>query len=195
MQPGVTLYFVRHGQTGWNSLRRIQGQLDTELNDTGRSQAAGNGQRLLELRSDIATLDYIASPLWRCRETMEIIRDTIGLARDGYAMDDRLKEIHFGTWQGLHWRETEEADPEGAAARRADPYHWRPRGGESYADITARAAAWLDEIERDTVVVSHGGISRALRGHILDLEPAAITELSVRQDKVFVLREGQVDVI
>lgn len=195
MQPGVTLYFVRHGQTGWNSLRRIQGQLDTELNDTGRRQAAGNGQRLLELRSDIATLDYIASPLWRCRETMEIIRDTIGLARDGYAMDDRLKEIHFGTWQGLHWHETEETDPEGAAARRADPYHWRPRGGESYADITARAAAWLDEIERDTVVVSHGGISRALRGHILDLEPAAITELSVRQDKVFVLREGQVDVI
>jgi len=193
MHPNITLYFVRHGQTSWNFARRIQGQLDTELNETGRGQAAGNGQRLAQLRDDIATLDFVASPLQRCRETMEIIRERLGMSREGYGTDDRLKEIHFGSWQGTHWPEVSTVDPDGAADRLADPYNWRPPGGESYADLTERCAAWLADIERDSVVVAHGGVSRALRGHIYKLAPEDVTELSVPQNKILILRSDGMD--
>ncbi len=191
MKHGISLYFVRHGQTGWNHARRIQGQLDTDLNDTGRRQAAENGARLQRLRPDVANLSYVASPLRRCRETMEIIRDAIGIEPSGYTTDDRLKEIHFGHWQGTHWRDIEAVDPDGAAARLLDPYRWRPQGGESYADLTARVGDWLTTITTDTVVVAHGGVSRALRRLVLDVGPAEMTELSVPQDKILVLRDGE----
>lgn len=192
MQPGTTLYFIRHGQTGWNKARRIQGQYDSDLNDTGREQAARNGRTLgalAEAGLDLAALDFVASPLKRTSETMQIVRHNAGLPRDGYRTDDRLKELHFGTWQHEYWPEIPAVDPEGHALRTADPYNWRPDGGESYADLMARCSAWFDAIERDTVCVSHGGVSRVLRGHVApELDRAEVTELPVPQDKILIFR-------
>lgn len=193
MKPGITLYFVRHGQTEWNRARRIQGQIDAPLNDTGRGQAARNGQTLKSLGLPLENMPFVASPLSRCRETMEIIRENAGLPRDGYATDDRLKEIHFGHWQGQYWPEVVSADPEGFAAREKDHYLWRPREGESYHDLTLRTVAWLDELDRDTVCVAHGGVSRALRGHVMKLDTAEVPELPVPQDKILVLRAGEME--
>lgn len=189
MKPGVTLYFIRHGQTGWNKARRIQGQIDSELNELGRSQAAGNGKKLAGMRLDLAALDYVASPLSRTSETMQIVRENAGLPREGYRTDAVLKEIHFGVWQGEYWPEVPTVDPEGHVAREADPYHWRPAEGESYADLNARCSGWFDAIERDTVCVSHGGVSRVLRGHVDPSIPKEdVTELNVPQDKILIFR-------
>ncbi len=193
MRQNIALYVVRHGQTYWNRARQIQGQIDTHLDDTGRRQAMRNGRRLAQLRSDIAELGFVASPLTRCRHTMEIIRQQIGLNPSDYAIEERLKEIHFGDWQGRCWYDVEAHDPSAAAARRADPYNWRPTGGESYADLTARTAAWLADVASDTVVVSHGGVSRALRGHVLNLAPHEITELRVPQDEILILRHDRIE--
>lgn len=190
MKPGITLYFVRHGETEWNRTRRLQGQIDTPLNDTGREQAARNGRTLATLGLDLGSMPFVASPLSRCTETMEIIRENAGLPRSGYATDDRLKEIHFGHWQGAFWPEVPSLDPEGHAQREKDHFAWRPRGGESYADLTARTAEWLSEIGEDTVCVAHGGVSRALRGHVLGLDTAEVPELPVPQDKILVLKAG-----
>jgi len=194
MKPGLTLYFVRHGQTEWNRTRRIQGQIDIPLNDTGREQAARNGAALRELIGEALdggrALPFTSSPLGRCCETMEIIRGELGLPRDDYAKDDRLKEIHFGHWQASYWTKLAEEDPEAHQARAADAYGWRPEGGESYRDVTARVANWLEGIEHDTVIVAHGGVSRALRGHVLSLPESEIPDLSVPQDKILVLHDG-----
>ena len=189
MKSGITLYLIRHGQTGWNKARRIQGQIDSDLNDTGREQAAGNGRSLGQMGLNLANLDFVASPLKRTSETMQIVRQNAGLPRTGYRTDDRLKEIHFGNWEGKHWPEIPTVDPVGHEARTANPYDWRPDGGESYADLTTRCSAWFDELDRDTVCVSHGGVSRVLRGHAdRALDRAEVTELSVPQDKILVFR-------
>ncbi|MGI9408743.1 MAG: histidine phosphatase family protein [Hyphomicrobiaceae bacterium] len=193
MNEGVTLYFLRHGETEWNFARRIQGQTDTDLNDTGRAQAAGNAIRLREMHRDLAALDFIASPLRRCRQTMEIVRRELAVPRDDYLTDERLMEIHFGHWQGKHWPDVAEFDPEGFSARQQNPFHWRPTGGESYADLAERVSTWLAGITRDSVVVSHGGVSRALRGLVFDLDPAEITELRVPQDKVLVINKNEMN--
>lgn len=191
LKAGIKLYFVRHGETDWNAIRRYQGQTDTPLNDKGRRQAARNGRILRQLIAGRTDLDYVASPLLRTAETMSIIRREMGLPPDEFRRDDRLKEIHFGHWEGRVWDVLSDEDPEAFQARRADPFNWRPIGGESYADLAERVRGWLAEIERDTVVVSHGGISRVVRGHILALETTTIPLLDVPQDKVLLLTSGR----
>jgi broad specificity phosphatase PhoE len=191
MRDGITLYFVRHGETDWNAERRYQGQRDIPLNAKGREQARRNGVTLASRMPAIATAQFVASPLGRARETMEILRAGMGLSAADYTLEDRLKELSYGAWEGQLQDELIHVDPEGWAARTLDPFRWRPRGGESYADLLVRCAEWLDGVEHDTVVASHGGVSRCLRGHVLGLDPASIPELESPQDRVLVLRKGE----
>jgi broad specificity phosphatase PhoE len=189
LASGITLYFVRHGETDWNVAQRYQGQRDIPLNATGQGQAAGNGRTLAgALGGAIGRLDYVASPLERARETMAIIRAELGLPRDAYRTDPRLAEIRYGHWEGELWSELPRTDPEGFAARQADMWNWQPRDGESYRLLSERVAGWLDDMRRDSVVVSHGGVMRVLRGLVERLQPAEIVSLPVPQDKVMVVR-------
>ena len=94
--PSHTIYFLRHGQTDWNAELRLQGQKDIPLNETGRGQARQNGRMLADLIDDPARFRYIASPIGRTRETMNLVRLELGLPSHGYETDDRLKEISFG---------------------------------------------------------------------------------------------------
>lgn len=193
LRGGVTLYFLRHGETDWNAEQRYQGQIDIPLNDRGRGQAARNGRILAQcLGSRIARLDYVASPLSRASETMTIARREMGLDPDDFRRDDRLKEQSYGHWEGQVWRDLPTVDPVGYAARMRDKWEWCPVGGESYRMLSDRIAGWLAEIERDTVVASHGAVSRALRGLVLQIPGPDITELEVPQDKVMVLTAGQI---
>ncbi len=192
LAPGVTLYFIRHGETDWNLAQRYQGRQDIPLNATGRAQAADNGRTMAEaLGARIAGLDYVASPLGRTRETMEIVRATLGLPPGAYRTDARLVEINYGHWEGQLLDELPRLDPEGFAARRADAWNWVPRGGESYRQLSDRIAGWLADVDRDAVVVAHGGVMRVLRGLVLPLPPADILALPVPQDKVLVLEAGR----
>ncbi len=192
LRPGVTIYFVRHGETDWNLAQRYQGQRDIPLNATGRAQAARNGRALaLTLGREVGALDYVSSPLVRARETMEIMRREIGLPPDDYRVDDRLREINYGYWEGELWGELSVKDPQGFAAREADRWGWQPRGGESYRELSERVAGWLGEIERDVVVTAHGGVMRVLCGLSGALEPAEIFRLDVPQDKVLVIEAGR----
>ena len=123
----------------------------------------------------------------RARETMEIVRREIGLQPEGYRTDDRLREVHYGHWEGQLWNELPVTDPQGFASREADKWGWQPRGGESYRNLSDRVAGWLDEVARDTVIAAHGGVMRVLRGHALGLSPAEIFRLDVPQEKVLVV--------
>jgi probable phosphoglycerate mutase len=192
LRPGVTIYFVRHGETDWNLAQRYQGQRDIPLNATGRAQAAGNGRALADaLGSRAATMDCVSSPLERARETMEIMRRELRLPPRVYRIDDRLQEIHYGHWEGELWSELPRTDPHGFAAREADRWGWQPRGGESYRELSKRVAGWLGEVERDAVVTAHGGVMRVLRGLVLGLRPAEMFALDVPQDKVLVVEAGR----
>ena len=189
--PDVTLYVVRHGETDWNKAQRYQGQTDIPLNDTGRAQATRNGVLLRDvLAVQAQTYDWVASPLMRTTETMRLIRAAIPMPPDAFRRDDRLKEQHFGHWEGQVWSDLPKLDPEGFAARQADTWNWTPSGGENYDHVEARVSTWLAEIQRDTVVVTHGNISRALRGLLLRLDRLQVPKLEVPQDKVWRYRDG-----
>ncbi|HDO51817.1 MAG TPA: histidine phosphatase family protein, partial [Rhizobiales bacterium] len=133
------IYVIRHGQTDWNATLRLQGQIDTPLNETGRGQAKRNGQVLADLVANSQDFDFVASPLGRTRETMEIIRSNMGLPAAGYRTDDVLMEIHFGDWQGSTWDELRAEHPDEVAARFDDPWNTVAPGpgGESFAMVSA----------------------------------------------------------
>lgn len=193
MRDGITLYFARHGETDWNKELRYQGQHDVPLNATGRAQARRNGEALRALLPDPAALDYVASPLGRTRETMEILRTGLALPPASYSTDDRLLELNYGIWQGQYAVDLPRFDPDGVAWRQRDPFNWRADGGETYAELSARVIAWFETLTHDTVVVAHGGTSRVLRGHLLALEPITVPLLEVPQDRVMVLAKGRLD--
>src|SRR6266542_617734 len=99
--PPPLLYYIRHGETDWNREGRLQGQRDVPINANGRAQARQSGEILRGLiaREPETALDYVSSPLGRARETMEILRATLGLDPRSYRVDERLTEVSFGRWE------------------------------------------------------------------------------------------------
>ena len=159
----MTFYFVRHGETDWNAARRLQGQIDVPLNELGRRQAARCSEILGGLGvKPVSALSFVASPLIRARETMEIIRGGLGMEAVGYSLDRRLVEMSYGLWEGLTYLEVLDQHPHELPARNRDKWNYRPPEGESYADLFARVQAWHAEIEGDIVLAAHGGVARTL---------------------------------
>jgi broad specificity phosphatase PhoE len=190
------LIFVRHGETAYNAESRLQGQLDTPLNSRGREQARAVGGTLRSLvGSEIDRLEaasaFFASPLERARDTMEIARDAMGLPPSRYRQDPVLKEISFGAWEGLTWPEIETRDPKGVSARRKDKWRFVPPEAESYAMLAARLRPWLDGLAGDALVVSHGGVARALMKLIAGITPAKAAEARIAQGRALCFENGK----
>lgn len=191
------IYFLRHGQTDWNAERRFQGQLNISLNDTGRSQAARNGGVLAQMIGDSACFDYVSSPLSRASETMEIVREQLGLDPLAYRTDARLKEIHVGDWQGRLACEIfgEMADGNAGRGKGSDRWTFVHPGsnGESFAILSTRTLDWFAGIEQDTIAVTHGGVLRCLQKHLLGLDEEETFKLHVPQDKVLRFENGALE--
>ena len=199
LQVSKLLIFIRHGQTDWNAEGRMQGQKDIPLNDTGRGQARRNGQALASFLAhegiDPAGLRFIASPLGRTRETMDLMREAMGLPAGGYELEPRVKEITFGDWEGRTLEDLAASDPELVAQRRSDTWGFVPPQGESYAMLSQRISGWLAEQTEPSVSVIHGGVIRVLRGLLEDIAPAEIPRLDVPQDVVYLWKDGKLSLI
>ena len=185
------IYFIRHGETDWNLEGRLQGQKDIPLNDVGRVQAEEAARKLEALVPHFEDLAYVASPMTRTRETMEILRTTLGLHPEVYRLDDRLVELTFGVWEGMTWKEVRKAEPALAALREQDKWHYAPPGGgESYAMLVDRIRPILDDLTRDTVIVAHGGVARAFLSICCGVSSRQAASLDIWQGRVLVI-EGR----
>lgn len=175
-----TLILIRHGETDWNSVGRIQGQEDIPLSDAGRFQVRKLGRRFGAACRTIASRPLIpffgaeplsvaaqfSSDLSRATETARIVQGNVphlGPLRL-YAMT-LLRERHFGEWQGLEGDELREA--------RKQSGDDTPTGGETEAQVFTRMRDALDVIvthletspgasSRTGLVYGHGGSLRAL---------------------------------
>ncbi|MCO5131048.1 MAG: histidine phosphatase family protein [Xanthobacteraceae bacterium] len=192
--PSPTIYFIRHGETAWNAAGRFQGTQDIPLNDLGHAQATHAGGVLGELiaRNGHAfdRLAFIASPLIRARRTMELVREALALPADGFVLDDRLREIAYGVWEGSTLSEMRASHPELFAMRERDKWNVSPPGGESYVAVTRRMRDWYRQLAADTVAVSHGGTARALMVALGVATPATAADLFIEQGAVYVFSDG-----
>ncbi len=195
MKLVAPLYMLRHGETAWNTERRMQGTRDSALTERGRLQAQAMGRALkLELAREAGPTLFLRSPLGRTRETSEIIGRELGLDPAAWQDDARLAELRYGEWEGFSWKEIEVTHPTALADWRADPHGYCPPGGETHAELRRRSAEMLAEIATSgtrTVVVSHGVSGAVLRGLNLGLDARAMFVLEKPQDAFFRLLAGR----
>jgi glucosyl-3-phosphoglycerate phosphatase len=167
------LVMLRHGQTEYNAGSRMQGQLDTDLSDLGREQAAAAAEVLAKRQP----LTIVSSDLRRALDTAVVLGERSGLP---VLVDTRLRETHLGDWQGLTHLEVDAAAP-GARLAWRENARWAPHGGESRVDVAARSmplvaeliteqSEWgVDEPDRPVVLVAHGGLIAALTAALLGI--------------------------
>lgn len=171
------LVMLRHGQTEWNAGSRMQGQIDTDLTDLGRSQAVAAAEVLAKRQP----LLIVSSDLRRAFDTAAALGERTGLQ---VGVDTRLRETHLGDWQGLNHLEVDEVAP-GARLAWRDDARWAPHGGESRVDVAARSLPLVTELvagqaewgaeadgadaDRPVVLVAHGGLIAALTAAVLDI--------------------------
>ena len=189
-----TIYYIRHGETAWNAEGRLQGGIDTPLNELGLTQAAHGGRVLADLFARhgraASSLAYVASPLQRARRTMDLVRAELKLPSGGYALDDRLREIGYGHWEGSTLAQARVSHPELYAVRERDKWGALPPGGESYASVQLRMRDWYDSLKADTVAVAHGGTARALMVALGFETPESAADLTIEQGAVYVFGDG-----
>ncbi|OZE96232.1 MULTISPECIES: histidine phosphatase family protein [Nocardiaceae] len=167
------LILLRHGQTEYNAGDRMQGQLDTDLTELGRSQAKTAAAEL----ATRSPLRIVSSDLRRAYDTAVALGDASGVV---VVTDQRLRETHLGEWQGLTHLDVDAVAPGARAAWRADAT-MAPPGGESRIDVARRSLPVVQELVADlpewgsdgssapVVLVAHGGQIAAMTAALLDL--------------------------
>jgi broad specificity phosphatase PhoE len=150
----VVLWLVRHGQTDWNKEGRYQGQADPPLNQAGLAEARQAAHALAGLPLDA----IITSDLQRAARTAAIISHHTGLP---VRVDERLREVDLGDWEGILFPEIQERYPAEIEARKREPLDFRAPGGETLREVARRVWQAADEIAikypgKQVVVVSHG---------------------------------------
>jgi probable phosphoglycerate mutase len=189
-----TILLVRHGETEWNRVQRYQGWSDSPLTERGIAQAESIG-RFLSTLAGTASAELVASPIGRARHTAEIIRACLG-GTAPLLFDDRLREISLGSWEGLDRIEIAARVPGIFDSDGHYEWYFRTPDGEAYEAFSARVADWLGSAgDRSVIVVTHGIVSRVLRGLYAGLHRTAALRLPVPQDRVFRLVDGAIDEI
>jgi broad specificity phosphatase PhoE len=146
----LELYLVRHGKSTWNETGRIQGQTDVPLSKEGLVQADHLHKRLKDWSFDAV----YSSDLQRAKQTAEIALPNYKLE-----LDQRLREIHLGEFQGRTWHDMNDAERDIFSVQYAGPYHHKVPGGESNDDLRDRVLSWFADLPKEGRVIafSHGG--------------------------------------
>jgi broad specificity phosphatase PhoE len=185
------IYLIRHGETEWNAQGRFQGKLDSALTETGVKQAEAIGRCLAGL--DLSLDAFVSSPLGRTRQTAAIIAGSAHLP--AAQCDDRLAEVSLGSWDGLTHFDIDAQWP--GLLDGSTPFDWffRSPDGETYDSAFQRAECWLEERQGVTLAVSHGLISRIIRGAYCGLSRTDALSLPVPQDVIWKLSSGRIEPI
>ncbi len=166
----MRVFLVRHGQTDYNAERRVQGQIDIPLNDTGRWQAERVGARL----SAYGPAKILTSDLSRAADTARAI--AAHHSETPFVETELLREVGYGVFEGLNGDEIVGLYPEEFRLWQEDREGYMPPEAETIEQQRERAvrAAKLIESEGEEgstiVVVSHGAIMRSLVAAFMHLE-------------------------
>lgn len=168
----MKLYLVRHGETPWNIERRMQGQSDIPLNEFGCLLATKTGIGMKDLSFD----RVYASPLIRAYHTAELIlAENENSHQQEIYVDDRIKEIGFGVYEGLCCSKEGWNMPDDNFLNffeNCDQYK-TPVGGEGFEDVMVRVSAFFEMLFADEsllnqtiLIVSHGAAIRGMINYI-----------------------------
>lgn len=163
----MEIYIVRHGQTMWNKEKRLQGSVDIELNENGKELAIITGQNLADTHIDL----IFSSPLKRAHETAKLIKGSKDIE---IIVDDRLRELNFGSMEGESYEKLYEEKTHGFKYFFTEPHlYYPPEDGETLEHLVERASEFMkDVIEplaetcQRVMIVAHGAMNKALMTHV-----------------------------
>lgn len=158
------IYLMRHGETDWNIVRRMQGRADIPLNPTGLRQARQAADGMREIPID----RILTSPLRRARQTAQAVAAGRGVP---VLVEELLQEMAFGELEGKLLKDFPEYQ-----CIFTDPEHYLPlSGGESYAELDARCKRLLEEVLRPlegryhhVLLCSHGATIKGVVRRVLE---------------------------
>lgn len=163
----MILYVIRHGETEWNTEKRLQGRSDTKLNEYGIYLAQVTAEALKDVKFDA----IYSSPLNRAYTTAEIIR---GDRKIDIVTDDRLVEMSFGDYEGMP---SSEVPPSFAAFFEAPDKFVPAKNGEYFEDVIERTGSFIEDVivpasekTECMLLVAHGALNNALAIHLLHRE-------------------------
>ncbi len=174
-RAALRLHLVRAG-SAIDAENRCIGQTDLPLSKAGMRES-----RLLVRQLRLTNATVISSDLRRARHTAEM------LTGDHIIEEPRLREMHFGEWEGATWAELEEQVGAPPLRESATWTTIRPPGGESFADVVARVSSWLAALPRDGgdyLVVAHAGSIRAVAVLLLEIPPSRAFSLALDHARV-----------
>ncbi len=153
----MELYFIRHGETDYNKENRLQGGLDTKLNDIGKEQALKASEEIVDLDIDV----IISSPQRRAVDTAEIIASKINKE---IVIDENLRERSFGALQGMLFSDIFDRHPQFFEIIKSESES-RIEGIESLLEIENRVVNVIDSLKEKykrekVLLVSHGATAR-----------------------------------
>ena len=154
------IFLIRHGQSEWNCLNKIQGQKNTLLTDLGKKQALYLGNRLIDEKIDI----IYTSDLIRAYNTAEIISNRINKP---LIVNKSIREINFGLWEGLTIQEIKERYKDEYSIWLKEPDKLNIQGFENLISLQERAMKSINEIilknnGKNIAIVSHGAILKTI---------------------------------
>jgi probable phosphoglycerate mutase len=152
---GVALVAIRHAPTEWNAARRLQGRTDVALGAEGIAAA-----KAWRAAPDWSAYRVLASPLKRAQETARLL-----FPDHEIALDPRLMEMDFGTWEGKTLADLRATPGAAAEEREKLGLDFSAPGGETPRQVQARLQPLLKEIAaagQPTIVVTHKAVLRAL---------------------------------
>lgn len=201
----MKLYIIRHGETEWNTKRKLQGRSDTELNEVGIKLAEITAKAFADVPFDIA----YTSPLKRAYKTAEIM---VGNRNIPIIADERIQEVSFGAYEGLGCSKAnyEIPDPEFENFFQAPEKYVARNGAESIEDLCKRTTEFLKEItsnpeleDKTVLIATHGA---ALKGILSSIgnktkkdfwgmgvhRNCAVTELESRHGEIRLIEENRI---
>ena len=178
-----TIFLIRHGQSLWNKRKRVTGQLDPGLSETGKRQA-------LALADALASVPLHAIYTSRLERTIHTAQPTAERHALAIQADFRLDEINHGILQG---RYRDERDPQAQALweqRKKDKLRFRFPGGENLQDLAVRVLPFLEsmmvrEQGKQVLIVGHRNTNRVILGLLLQAVPEAWDEINPRSQALY----------
>lgn len=163
----ITLYIVRHGTTEYNTLKRIQGQIDTPLTDLGYKNAFIVADRFREM--DVKFDHIYSSDLGRAFITAHVIAERLDL-ENRVVRERRLREKNYGAVTGKPIDEVIKIPGFKGDA------HFVPDGGESFLDMQKRVISFIKELEsrhndKTALIVTHSGCIKSIIGYFMNIVP------------------------
>lgn len=169
------IVLARHGETEYNRLQKITGQLDIPLNDDGLEQAM---MLAIELK-DVYFDAIFSSPLKRCRQTVNEIKKFH--SRVPLVFDERLRECNAGVMEGQSNSVMSEYNDK-----------FTPAGGESFFQLQKRVYGFIEEQVVDSeykrvLIVSHGGPIKVIRSYFENTQVLSTQEMSIKNCSYWVI--------